>query len=154
MIQTRRVLALNDRYIMRTHPKILVVDSSNHVRERLVGLAGEFPNVLIIGWADNGSTALESFRSYRPDAVLLSIELPDRSGLRVLEQMKRERPDCVVVVLVDSVFPEFRQRCAELGTEHFFEKATEFEAALEVLARLPGRNGVRRVPESQEKKPA
>jgi CheY-like chemotaxis protein len=45
----------------------------------------------------------------------------------------------VVIILTTYIFKEFRQRCAALGADHFFDKSMEFERVSEVLATLQPR---------------
>ena len=40
--------------------------------------------------AHNGAQALEMARRLRPSGILLDVNLPDQSGLGVLEQLKRD----------------------------------------------------------------
>lgn len=118
---------------------VLIVEDSRIVRQRLVGLVAEVPQVRIIGVAEDGFQARDLFQQHRPDAVILDISLPGISGVDLLVAFKREHPACVVIVLTTYAFKEFRQRCALLGADYFFDKATEFERVTGVLATLPAR---------------
>ena len=120
--------------------KVLIVEDSPIVRERLVGMIADLCNVAIVGQVGDGFQAQALFRQHRPDAVVLDIQVPGINGLDLLAQFKRERPTCVVMVLTTYAFKEFRQRCLALGADHFFDKSMEFERVTEVLAAiLPGR---------------
>jgi DNA-binding NarL/FixJ family response regulator len=122
------------------HPvKVLIVDDSLIFRERLVALMADLRNVAIVGQAEDGFQAQALFRQHRPDAVVLDIQLPGIGGMDLLVQFKREHPACVVIVLTTYAFKEFRDRCAVLGADHFFDKSVEYERAIEVLGTLqPG----------------
>jgi DNA-binding NarL/FixJ family response regulator len=113
--------------------KVLIVEDSPIVRERLAALITEVRNVAIVGQAGDGFQAQDLFRRHRPDAVVLDIQLPGINGMDLLEQFKREHPACVVMMLTTYAFKEFRQRCIALGADHFFDKSTEFERVPEVL---------------------
>jgi DNA-binding NarL/FixJ family response regulator len=118
----------------QTPLKLLIVEDSPIVAGRLAALAdASLPRVAMLHLAATGAAALECIGSCRPDAVLLDIELPDMSGLAVLQHIKTAHPHCLVVMLTDYGSPEFRWRCAELGADFFFHKSTEFECAFEVL---------------------
>jgi DNA-binding NarL/FixJ family response regulator len=119
---------------------VMIVEDSSIVRERLVGLVSDLHNVVIVGEAADGFQAQALFRQHRPDAVILDIQLPGIDGMDLLAQFKTEHPACVVVVLTTYAFKEFRQRCTALGSDHFFDKATEFERAIEVLAAFEPRS--------------
>jgi YesN/AraC family two-component response regulator len=113
--------------------KVLIVEDSPIVRERLAGLIADVRNVAIIGQAGDGFQAQALFRQHRPDAVVLDIQVPGINGMDLLAQFKREHPACVVMVLTTYAFKEFRQRCVALGADYFFDKSSEFERVTEVL---------------------
>jgi DNA-binding NarL/FixJ family response regulator len=119
---------------MGTPLKLLIVEDSAIVSARLAALADTLlPGVAMLHVVSTGAEALECFGKCRPDAVLLDIELPDMSGLDVLQHIKTAHSQCLVVMLTNYGSPEFRRRCAELGADFFFQKSTEFERAFEVL---------------------
>jgi len=51
----------------------------------------------------------------------------------VLETIKREQPALKVIMLTNFAQEQYRQRCLQLGADHFFDKTTEFEKVLKVL---------------------
>ncbi len=119
--------------------KVLIVEDSPIVRERLVALIADVRNVTIVGQAGDGFQAQALFRQHRPDAVTLDLQVPGISGMDLLVEFKREHPTCVVIVLTTYAFKEFRQRCVALGADYFFDKSAEFERVIEVLGTLqPG----------------
>jgi DNA-binding NarL/FixJ family response regulator len=121
--------------------KVLIVEDSPIVQERLVGLIADLRNVAIVGQVGDGFQAQALFRQHRPDAVVLDIQVPGINGMDLLAQFKREDPACVVMVLTTYAFKEFRQRCVALGADYFFDKAMEFERITEVLATMPPGRG-------------
>ena len=78
--------------------KVLIVEDSPIVRERLAELVGDVRNVAIVGQAADGFQAQELFRQHRPDAVVLDIQVPGINGMDLLAQFKREDPACVVMM--------------------------------------------------------
>jgi two-component system OmpR family response regulator len=123
--------------------KVLIVEDSPIVRERLVSLVASLRNVVIVGQVGDGFKAQALFRQHRPDAVVLDIQLPGINGMDLLAQFKHEHPACVVMVLTTYAFKEFRQRCTVLGADHFFDKSMEFERITEVLSAFPPRRGLK-----------
>jgi DNA-binding NarL/FixJ family response regulator len=121
---------------------LLVVEDSPLIRERLIELVGSVPHVSVVGAAADGHHASALFQHYRPDAVVLDLELPGIHGIDLLAQFKQEHPSCSVMVLTTYAFPQFRQRCAKLGADYFLHKATEFERVNEVLSALQSSGAV------------
>ena len=113
--------------------RILIVDDSRIVRERLMAMVSELPGVEVVGEADIAFEAISAIRRLKPDLVVLDISMPGGSGIYVLETIKREMPTPMVVMLTNFVSDAYRQKCIQLGVDHFFDKTTEFEKVLGVI---------------------
>ena len=116
---------------------VFIVDDSPIVRERLATFLSELPNVEVVGQADIAFEAIDSIRKLRPSVVVLDISMPGGSGMQVLESIKQDRPETMVIVLTNFAHDHYRQKCLELGADYFFDKSTEFERVTEVLRQLP-----------------
>lgn len=116
--------------------RVLLVDGSQVVRERLRSLIAETVPGLLIAEAANVEAALGLLHAPGPDAVVLDLNLPDGGSFRLLRETRRQVPGCVAVVLASYTEPAFRTACREYGVEHFFSKSREFERVPEVLAEL------------------
>lgn len=82
--------------------RVLIVDDHPIMREglaRLLEVAAE-EEIVVIDQAGNGEEALKKVRQYRPQVVLLDINLPGANGLEVTAQIKSEFRDSVHVVLM------------------------------------------------------
>lgn len=113
--------------------RILIADDHEIVRRGLRQiLADEFPK-LETGDAANARETVEAVRRQAWDAVLLDINMPGRSGLEVLEDLKQLRPTLPVVVL--TAFPEedYAVRAFKLGASSYVTKQS---ASDELLAAL------------------
>jgi len=130
--------------ITATRKPVFIVDDSPVVRDRLVALISELPNVEVVGQADIAFEAINSIRQLRPSVVVLDISMPGGSGMYVLETIKKDRPGPVVIMLTNFAHDQYRQKCLQLGADYFFDKSTEFERVTEVLRQIPG-NGNREV---------
>jgi DNA-binding NarL/FixJ family response regulator len=118
---------------------VLIVEDSSIVCDRLAAFITPLRDVVLTGQANTGYQARELFHRHRPDAVILDLQLPDIDGMELITQFKAENRKCVVVVLTTYGFEEFRQRCSELGADHFFDKSLEFERAVAVLEAMARR---------------
>ncbi len=116
--------------------QVLLVDDSPIVCERLSALINQLHRPIRVAVATDGAQAVALFKQLQPAAVVLDLELPGLSGFDLLEQFKRRRPGCVVIILTTYAYPEFRENALRLGADHFFAKAMEFERVTEVLSAL------------------
>jgi DNA-binding NarL/FixJ family response regulator len=110
--------------------RILIADDHELLRRGLLSILAEaFPD-LAAGEAVNAAQALEAVEKKPWDVVLLDINMPGRSGLDALQDIKRLRPQLPVVVL--SVFPEkdYAVRAFKLGACGYIELLAAIRKAL------------------------
>jgi two-component system, NarL family, invasion response regulator UvrY len=113
--------------------RILIADDHELVRRGLRQLlADTFPGIVLTE-VTNGGQALEAAAKHTFDVVLLDINMPGRSGIEVLQDLKRLHPRLPVVVL--SAFPEkdFAIRAFKLGACGYVSKQS---ASHELLAAI------------------
>ena len=55
------------------------------------------------GRSSNRRRSHPRFSEEKPSVVLLDIDLPDGSGLDVLDEIKRENPETIVIVITGNV---------------------------------------------------
>jgi CheY-like chemotaxis protein/two-component sensor histidine kinase len=96
--------------------------------------------------AASAAEGLALARRYRPSAVVLDVNLPDASGLSVLEQLKRSGETRHIPVHVFSV-ADHAERALQLGAVGYAVKPVQTEQLVESLQRLEQRleQKVRRV---------
>ncbi|MEI6798328.1 MAG: adenylate/guanylate cyclase domain-containing protein [Pseudomonadota bacterium] len=103
--------------------QILVVDDSSLMR---MGLTRSLKNLGFenITGASNGKEALEKLRNGRFDLILLDIEMPEMTGLQVLEVLKADQmTDVPVIVISGGADAEDAIRCIEMGAEDYLPKS-------------------------------
>jgi two-component system chemotaxis response regulator CheB len=78
--------------------RILVVEDSPTVRQRLVDILGSDPDIELVGEAEDGKRAIELCQQYRPDAITMDMMLPLMSGLAATEYIMAHCPTPILVV--------------------------------------------------------
>lgn len=79
--------------------RALVVDDSSLFRRVISDALAQLVDVEVVGSAPNGKIALERVQMLRPDLVTLDIEMPEMSGLEVLDALKIRGFDGGVVIV-------------------------------------------------------
>ena len=119
--------------------KIFIADDSAVVRERLIEMLSELPEIEIIGQAQDGLEATNLIKKLNPDVVILDIRMPRENGIDVLQNIKRDKQAPIVIMLTNYPYPQYRKKCMEAGADFFFEKSTEFEKVMEVVKKVKQR---------------
>jgi CheY-like chemotaxis protein/signal transduction histidine kinase len=115
---------------------VLVIEDDAAFARILYDLAHEKQYSCLVGFdADEG---LALARAYRPDAVLLDIRLPDRSGLSVLQLLKDDAQTRHIPVHVVSG-SDNGEAALHLGAIGFALKPTTREQLMEVFRRIEGK---------------
>jgi DNA-binding NarL/FixJ family response regulator len=115
--------------------KVLIVDDSALVRDRLGALLADTAELRVVGEAADADGALGAVERLAPDAVVLDIRMPGASGIEVLERIKKDHPGILVIMLTNYDFDHYRRQCLASGADYFFNKAREFERVVEALTR-------------------
>ncbi len=113
-----------------------IADDSAVIREGLVQKAQNLSGVEIVWEADTVAQTIAAFRLMSSDVIILDIEMPDGSGIDVLETIKKESPDTIVMMFTNYSLMPFRKRCLRAGADHFFDKSTEFGKLFDTLKDL------------------
>lgn len=79
--------------------KVLIADDHAIVREGLKQICSNTKDIVVVGNAENGVEAIKLCRLGLSDVVLLDIILPDRNGIDILKQIKKEMPKLPVLML-------------------------------------------------------
>jgi two-component system LytT family response regulator len=82
--------------------RVLIVDDEALGRQRLEDLLRHEESVEIVGFADNGDSAIEAIRGLKPDLVFLDVQMPRRTGLEVVRDVGPENmPPTIFVTAYD-----------------------------------------------------
>jgi two-component system, chemotaxis family, chemotaxis protein CheY len=112
--------------------KILVADDSTFARRALRRVLEERGIECID--ARDGEEALAQWREHRPALVLLDLNMPKATGYQVLESMKKEGSDSIVIVVSADVQPKARERVVALGARAMVHKPLDKEKIEAILA--------------------
>jgi two-component system, chemotaxis family, protein-glutamate methylesterase/glutaminase len=78
--------------------RVLIVEDSPTVRQRLVDILASDPDVELVGAVEDGKRAVEICRQCRPDVITMDIMLPVMSGLAATEYIMAHCPTPILVV--------------------------------------------------------
>lgn len=106
--------------------RVLLVEDSRILSERLIELLSENRLIHILGGVATAAEAIAMLRTRPADAVVLDLRLSQGSGFDVLEFMTTLPRRPRVIVLTNYALTEYRRRAESLGAEHFLDKSSDF----------------------------
>jgi two-component system chemotaxis response regulator CheB len=77
---------------------VLVVDDSAVVREFLVHVLEEFPDIRVAGTARNGEEAVAMAAKLHPDVITMDIHMPRMDGLTATRRIMETNPTRIIIV--------------------------------------------------------
>jgi len=107
--------------------RVFICDDSASVRERLVTMALDLPEVDMVGQAEDAPGSVDAVRQAQPDVVILDIRMPGGSGIEVLRRLKKMVPAPAVIMLTNFSYEQYRAKCEAAGADFFLDKSTEFD---------------------------
>jgi DNA-binding NarL/FixJ family response regulator len=116
--------------------KLLIVDDSKVIRDRLRAMLYDVENVEVIGEAANYCDAMNAISTTFPGIVILDINMPGKNGLDLLLELKTMINPPVAIMMSNYSDIYYRNLCEKMGADYFFDKSTEFEKIPDVLNAL------------------
>ncbi len=101
--------------------KILIVDDSIVARMSVKACIPKDQDHQLAE-AGDGARAIEMFRTMRPDVTFLDITMPDKSGLEVLEELRQDFPEAVVIILSADIQKQTQEKAHQLGAFSIVKK--------------------------------
>jgi two-component system invasion response regulator UvrY len=105
-------------------------------RKGLHHLIEETTDMVVVGEANGGDDALEKIRTEKIDIVLLDISMQDKSGIDVLNQLKREKRKAAVLMLSVHEEGPYIKRAMEAGASGYLSKYSASEELINAIREI------------------
>ncbi len=137
--------------------KIVIVDDDAIVAMSMKTIlsAGEDVEVLALG--NDGSEAISLYQKYKPDILLMDIQMKEMSGLEAASHIAREFPEAKILFLTTFSDDDYIRQALENGAKGYILKQ-DFEGVLPALRAVYsgqsvfGSAIVNKIPKLMEKK--
>jgi DNA-binding NtrC family response regulator len=111
---------------------VLIVDDEIGVRESLKMI---LKNDYEVSSARNAEEAFSKIKEHSPDVILLDILLPDLDGLKVLERIKQNDPDMVVIMITATNTVNTAREAMKLGAYDYVTKPFDIDQLRLIITR-------------------
>jgi len=124
--------------------KAILVDDERLARKELANLLNDHEEIEIIGEAVNADDAKEQIEKQRPDLIFLDIQMPEKTGFELLEDL-----DYIPRVIFTTAYDEYALKAFEVNALDYLLKPIEPERLKEAISKL-GKDGGEPAPSEPE----
>jgi len=116
--------------------RVLIADDHPVVRRGLRQLLEEAGDIVVGGEAGSAAETLDQVRRNRWDVLVLDLDLPDRSGLEVLRDVKLAQENLPILFLTVASEDQFAIRALRAGAAGYMTKKTAPEELVEAIRKV------------------
>jgi DNA-binding NarL/FixJ family response regulator len=113
--------------------RVLLVEDSKVLTERLTEAIRQIADVELVGTADSEAGALAAFKSRPVDVIILDLHLRQGTGFGVMRALAAAQEKPRIIVLTNYDLPEYKNAAIALGATHFLDKARDYGRLPDVL---------------------
>ncbi|MCG0278838.1 MAG: response regulator transcription factor [Thermanaeromonas sp.] len=120
---------------MENKIRILLADDHAVLRSGLKLLLHNQPDMVVIGEARDGQETIELCKTLKPDVLLLDLNMPAKTGLQALEELKNTKTRILILTMYDDV--AYLRQAVEWGAAGYILKSaadTELISAIRAVA--------------------
>jgi len=113
--------------------RVLLVEDSKILTERLTEAIEQMANVHLIGTAETEAAAVALVTREPVDVIILDLHLRQGTGFGVMRALATTQFKPQIIVLTNYDLPEYKNAAFALGATHFLDKARDYGRLPEVL---------------------
>jgi DNA-binding NarL/FixJ family response regulator len=110
--------------------RVVVVDDHTLMRQGLVGLLDDEPDIEVIGQAGDISAGRTTIEAMNPDIILMDLGLPDGSGLDLTAELTNADPELLVLVVTMHERDDYLFQALRAGASGYVLKGAEVRELL------------------------
>jgi len=116
--------------------QILISEDHAVVRQGLAAIIKDEPDMAVVAQAENGQQAVELYRQYHPDVVLMALQMPVLDGVGAIAQIKAEFAEAQIIVLTTYDGDEDIYRGLQAGAKGYLLKGATAEELLDAIRKV------------------
>ncbi|UMO99760.1 DNA-binding response regulator [Amycolatopsis sp. EV170708-02-1] len=115
---------------------VVLADDEALLRKAMAALLPLEGEITVLAEAENGEEAVEATLRHEPDVLVIDLEMPGVDGLGAVAEIRRARPDQVILMLTRHAKPGVLRKALKLGVQGFVSKAADPSHITSVIATL------------------
>jgi two-component system response regulator DesR len=115
---------------------VVLADDEALLRKALAALLPLEGDITVLAEAADGSSAVEETVRHEPEVLVIDLEMPGVDGLGAVAEIRRTRPEQVILMLTRHARPGVLRKALKLGVQGFVSKSAEPSHIASVIAAL------------------
>ncbi len=116
--------------------KVIIVEDQALVRGAISALLDFEENINVVAQAENGALAIPLIEQFTPDIVLTDIEMPEMSGIELVEKIAVEHPKIKTMIMTTFSRCGYIKRSIRAGVSAFILKEAPSEYLVEAINKV------------------
>ncbi len=116
--------------------KVLLVDDAEFVRMSLKKVLDSSPYEFTYYEAATGTEALEGYKKYQPDFVIMDITMPELNGIEAVQQIKAIDADAKIIMCSALGYQEKVVEAISAGALDFIVKPYEADKIIKTIEKV------------------
>ncbi len=116
--------------------RTMLLEDHKMVRQGLVALLQDAPDIEIVGEAGDGSTAVELAEKHKPDVALLDISMPGMNGLEAAAKIREVSPETRLLFLTMYADDEYIIQALRFGGTGYVLKDADAGTLIDAVRRV------------------
>jgi DNA-binding NarL/FixJ family response regulator len=112
---------------------IAVVDDQALIRQGILALFKDFPDIDVVIEAKDGEDLLQQLKKRKPDIILLDLQMPGMDGFETAEQVAKKYPDIKIIALTTHNEESFIRHLVAKGARGFMLKDHDIESVVDAI---------------------
>jgi PAS domain S-box-containing protein len=113
--------------------RVLFADDHKVMRQGLISMLADRPDIQVVGEAANGREAIEKARQLKPDVVVMDIAMPEMDGVEATRRIKTEFPEVRIIGLSMYEDELLAKTMRQAGAEAFLSKTASSGELLKAI---------------------
>lgn len=113
--------------------RVLIADDHSMLRQGLKQILDLENDIIVIAQAANGEEAIKQAREFKPDVILMDINMPGMNGLQAIKELKEEKTQSKIIVLTIHQDREYLFKTLQMGAEGYVLKDAEPSVLIEAI---------------------
>lgn len=122
--------------------KVLLVDDQQLMRDGIKMLLELEDDIELVAEASNGQEALDRYQQYKPDVVLMDIEMPLMNGIEATQKIKALDTEARILILTTFGQETYVRKALLAGAQGFLLKAVSSEELTDGIRKIHKGNSV------------